>query len=151
MSNFDFVSAFDIAPKDSQKNRVNDEVQRLESFFEKSLKDDWRQSFINRHGGVEEAPERRYIDRLVGRDGAQLMRELPGNDHVMLWLKDGQPVIYTMEPYHMFMEDYEALGKFCHKYGLTYRTESRGWYNPGVSTLIVISRNKKHDRKQGVD
>jgi hypothetical protein len=124
---------------------VDDEVLRLEKFFEKSVKDDWRKSFMERHGGVEEAPERRYIDRLVGRDGSDLMRQLPGCDHTMLWVKDGKPVLFTMQPYNMDAGDYEALNRFCEKYGLTYRTESRGWYYPGVSTLIVISpqQNRK--------
>ena len=124
---------------------VDDEVLRLETFFEVSLKEAWKKSFMERHGGVEEAPERRYIDRLVGRDGSDLMRQLPGCDHTMLWVKDGKPVLFTMQPYNMDAGDYEALNRFCEKYGLTYRTESRGWYYPGVSTLIVISpqQNRK--------
>jgi len=122
---------------------VDDEVLRIEKFFEISLEEAWKNSFMERHGGVEEAPERRYIDRLVGRDGSDLMRQLPGCDHTMLWVKDGKPVLFTMQPYNMDADDYEALNRFCEKYGLTYRTESRSWHLPGVSTLIVITPKPK--------
>jgi hypothetical protein len=113
----------------------------LESFLEESFAPRWRQRFMNMYGVVP-AKGAQTIDRLIGVENPGLMRLLPGRDHWTLWEKDGVPTIFTMQVYGMDMETHSALRDFCIQHGLVYRTDKRSWHYPGVSTLIVIEKNK---------
>lgn len=119
-----------------------DDLDQLESFFEKSMQRHWQQLFMQMHG-VEPTKGAHCIDRLIGVENPELMRQLPGKDHYTLWERNGVPALFTMQVYTMHMDTHSALRDFCIKHGLVYNTEGRGWYFPGVSTLIVIEKNKE--------
>jgi hypothetical protein len=114
----------------------------IELAFRKGLEEAWRQQFRQMHA-VEPTKGAHSIDRLIGVDNLELMRQLPGKDHWTLWDKDGVPALFTMQVYGMHMDTHHALRDFCIEHGLVYWTEKRSWHNPGVSTLIIIEKAKE--------
>jgi hypothetical protein len=59
------------------------------------------ETFMEENGGIVPAEGFHWIDRLVGLEGSDLMRELPAKDHCTLWLKNGKPELFTMEVYSL--------------------------------------------------
>jgi hypothetical protein len=114
----------------------NGDLSVRERFFHDTITASWEQLFRERYG-VKPAKGRCMIDRLLGEEDLGLMWELPGRDHYTLWEKDGKPALFTMQVYGMPMEMHHQLREFCIKHELIYRTESRSWYNCGVSILVV--------------
>jgi len=83
------------------------------------------------------------VQRLLGKkcnDDGHLCVP-PRTDHPSLWLQDGKPYCLISQPYGpLSMSDTEAIGKFCHKHGLTFKIDSwPGWYFPHAVLFITFT------------
>lgn len=63
-----------------------------------------------------------------------------GADHVSLWAKDRQPVVYVMQPYDFGADEVESLQELCERYGMTMKQEDElSWHFAVKTHLIEIS------------
>jgi hypothetical protein len=62
------------------------------NFYEFAAKH-WEQSFKDRHSVEAAKSGADNVDRLLGLDGSNLMRDLPGKDHCKIWERCGEPVL----------------------------------------------------------
>jgi hypothetical protein len=64
------------------------------------------------------------------------------NDHVSLWLRDGEPHVYVSQPYGLTLNDMRALVEFCDAHGLDAAVTAGSWHFPGETLLIEITRRE---------
>lgn len=91
--------------------------------------------------GLKRSQEHACIDRLAGRrcKGAHLGP--PGGDHDSLWLKNGRPELYLMQPYGLSWDKMRELIAFCLRHGL--RADVDVWpsfHFPGHVLSICLQR-----------
>jgi len=65
---------------------------------------------------------------------------LPGIwvDHAMMWLRGGQPVLVTSEPYGANMEVVDDLIETCRRFDLKYAVSGESFYLPGITIMIYV-------------
>lgn len=73
----------------------------------------------------------------------ELQRKLknhPAYDHPSLWLKDGRPYVFVLQPYCWEEEDESTLRSWCEAKGLMHRVrpKAESWWCPGGTYLIEI-------------
>ncbi|HBT47265.1 MAG TPA: hypothetical protein DEA73_05220 [Peptococcaceae bacterium] len=64
------------------------------------------------------------------------------NDHVSLWLKDGNLHVYVSQPYSLTLKDMRALVQFCDAHALDAVVSAGSWHFPGSTLLIEITREE---------
>jgi hypothetical protein len=57
-------------------------------------------------------------------------------DHPEFWKHDGKPIAISAHPYGPVLLKAERLAR---RFGLRVQCCDRSWYNPGVSSLVVIT------------
>lgn len=96
---------------------------------------------LMRPKGLKESPRRSW-ERLLGKiDREGLEEKLPGSDHDSLWLKDGKPYVYVMQPYGIDMERLEKLIQICKKNNFTFFIDAHSFYNPSCTISIKLYQN----------
>jgi hypothetical protein len=111
--------------------------------------------WANEHGGLKEAktncPSRLFGKRCTcnlrcpGCNRLQrLLHNHPYYDHPSLWLKDGKPYVFVLQPYEWEQEAEDALAKWCEENDLTYkvRPKSDGWWVKNGTYLIEVYAGK---------
>jgi hypothetical protein len=70
--------------------------------------------------------------------------DLPGADHMSLWLKDRRPAVYVSQPYHLSWDTLQELVTFGARWGLTIDVEPwPSWHFPSrVLTILVRARGQ---------
>ncbi len=68
--------------------------------------------------GLKESDGRLCIQKLLGRQCNFQDCSPPGGDHDTLWLKDGRPALYLMQPYGLGWNKMRELIAFCLRHGL---------------------------------
>lgn len=89
---------------------------------------------------------------LVGKQCRALTRKLNSDkcacldlegllkDHESLWLKDGRPHVYVIQPYSYDEIKEDILKNWCEKHGLAYevRPPEEAWYFPAQNRPFVF-------------
>lgn len=79
--------------------------------------DEHREDFAKSRG-LKQSDGRLCVQRLIGKQCNFQDCAPPAGDHDTLWLKDGKPALYLMQPYGLAWEDMKALVTFCGRRGL---------------------------------
>lgn len=95
--------------------------------------------------GLKESPRRSW-ERLIGKiDREGLEERLPVSDHDSLWLKDGKPYVYVMQPYSADDVQLEKLIQICKKNNLTFFIDAHSFYSPaGTISIKLYQNDDKH-------
>lgn len=87
---------------------------------------------------------RACIDRLRGhrctryRDDDEL-HHIPHHDHTGLWLRDGEPTVYTAHLYDCNERERQDIRDFAEEHNLRADISTElSWYWPGDTTLVAI-------------
>jgi hypothetical protein len=65
----------------------------------------------------------------------------PAGDHDTLWLKDGKPALYLMQPYGLAWDDMKKLVTFCERHGLRAQVDTwPSFHFPGWVLSIEIEK-----------
>jgi hypothetical protein len=67
----------------------------------------------------------------------------PTADHYHLWIKDGEPVLFTSEPYPLTYDDIRQEVNFCETHGFEMTIRANSPHNPGSTLLIEYRRKDK--------
>lgn len=110
--------------------------------------------------GLKESTGHPCISRLIqgkcGSDGRRVRPlrnniscRLPcGNDHVSMWLKNGQPHSYISQPYNLSLRELRELVDFCDTHGLTAEvTAGNSWHFPGASLLLEVKKTEETEAR----
>ena len=130
------------------------DVEWMRNVFAHAFKGPEREAWMHANKVTEADEDHVCIQRLihgrcVGRENETLIEMAtyeshpchpPGFDHGDLWLKDGQPEIFTFQPYHLFGSTLQALLTFCQKNNLEIEINGRSWYYGANSVLVEIRR-----------
>jgi hypothetical protein len=58
-----------------------------------------------------------------------------------MWIKDGRPAAYVMQPYQYGSKSIDWVLEFCKTHRLELRVSTDdSWHFPGMTTLFVIAR-----------
>jgi hypothetical protein len=106
-----------------------------------------RKQWIERHG-VKESSRFCGWRRLMGERGGVgddwldlNQRSLPGNDHGLLFNKNGKPEVYTFQPYGLGWETLKALIATCEANGLEAKIDTwPAWHFPGSILFVEVRR-----------
>lgn len=111
-----------------------------------------KKSWALRHG-LRESTGHPCLARLVGktcwiyrdaryqRKCEELECDAPQADHTSMWIKDGRPAAYVMQPYQYGSASIDWVLAFCKTYRLELRVSTDdSWHFPGMTTLFVIAR-----------
>ena len=79
--------------------------------------DEHREVFAKSRG-LKQSDGRLCVQRLVGKQCNFQDCAPPAGDHDTLWLKDGKPALYLMQPYGLNWENMKKLVAFCERRGL---------------------------------
>lgn len=94
--------------------------------------DDLKAAMSERLG--KETTGRKSWRRLLGKQG-EPGDEMPGDDHVELWVKDGE-LTYVSQPYGLTLDKLKKIVSLCDEHGLNVTIGGGSWYYPG-STIVV--------------
>ena len=94
--------------------------------------DDLKAAMSQRLG--KESTGRKSWRRLVGKQG-EPGDQLPGDDHVGLWVNDGE-LTYISQPYGLTLDKLKEIVAVCEESGLKVTIGGGSWYYPG-STIVV--------------
>lgn len=95
--------------------------------------------FMENHG-VTPAESGHCIMRLLGKhcNGNHSSHNPPGTDHPRLWLKDGKPYLFTIEPYDMDFTELSEMILFCNEHGFTVSAHGCSMHKPGGTVLFIF-------------
>lgn len=74
--------------------------------------DENRESFVKTRG-LKKSNGSLCIQRLSGKQCNYKNCAPPAGDHDTLWIKDGEPALYLMQPYGLTWDDMKNLVAFC--------------------------------------
>lgn len=63
-------------------------------------------------------------------------------DHVQLWNHQSKPAYLTSQPYYLDMDALKPVCEVCTELGLRYWIDSRSFYFPSQTLLLVIAREE---------
>ena len=97
--------------------------------------------------GLKESAGALCVQRLLGKQckvgyqGKRCECRPPGADHMSLWLKDGKPHVYVMQPYGLSYRQLAELYQFCERHGLRADVDAwPGWHFPGSVLHVAITK-----------
>lgn len=94
--------------------------------------------------GLKESDGRLCVQRLVGKQCNLQDCMPPGGDHDTLWLRDGKPALYHMQPYGLSWDDMKKIVAFCERRGLQASVAAwPAFYSPGTVLSISIEKVKE--------
>jgi hypothetical protein len=132
----EFVSAVNEL-KQLEKMESGDLVHRA---FAAVACDERKKKWAESHGLTEAKTPN--IKRLIGKCSGT--PRVPGADHSSLWLKDGQPYAYVIQPYELSDSNIKELKGFCDENSLKLNIRAwESWYFPGASLLVVLTRKEE--------
>ena len=107
--------------------------------------DTLEEEFIKEHHLDGKSEGRACITRLFEEDCYHFLpygsneypHDMPNRDHVDLWLRDGDPVIYTAHLYDL-NECREDIEEFASEHGLTVSFDAKSWHYPGRTILVTL-------------
>ncbi|MFJ8065824.1 hypothetical protein ACIQYS_14435 [Psychrobacillus sp. NPDC096426] len=108
-----------------------------------------RENIFMQRMGVKKTKGVASAKRLVGKRGNidLLIDKVPGSDHSNLWIKDGKPYSFTIEPYTLGKKTLEELIDYCGENGLDFNISNHSFHNPAGTFLVEIK--KSHNPKFG--
>lgn len=94
--------------------------------------------------GLKRSQERACVLRLTSQRCPGEHLAPPGGDHDTLWLKDGRPELYLMQPYGFGWDKMRELVAFCLQHGLKADVDIwPSFHFPGHVLSICLQRDKK--------
>ena len=104
--------------------------------------DEHREVFAKSRG-LKESGGRLCVHRLLGKQCNFEGCQPPAADHDTLWLKDGKPALYLMQPYGLCWEDIKKLAAFCERHGLEARVDTwPSFHFPGAVLSIHVEKSE---------
>lgn len=64
----------------------------------------------------------------------------PGDDHVATWLRNGQPALFTSEPYELSLPALKNIVARCEEHRLTATVSGESAHYPGRTLLVQYRR-----------
>jgi hypothetical protein len=113
----------------------------LERAVAEILQEPMNKSWLKKHGLRESGAHGCVRTLLKGRFSRECDRGCllpPGNDHGMLWNRDGKPVCYTFEPYSLGNDALVGLAEFCGEHDLDVSISGSSWHFVGSTFLIEL-------------
>lgn len=97
-----------------------------------------------RSRGLKPSQGHACVYRLIGRRCQGTHLAPPGGDHDTLWLKDGRPEIYLMQPYGLGWRKMRELIAFCLQHGLKADVDVwPSFHFPGHVLSVCLTRDWK--------
>lgn len=107
-----------------------------------SEKDALRAAWMEKHG-LRPSRSRDWQALLGKRRRPGAWNPLPGQDHEMMFCKDGKAAVFTFQPYGLDWQTLRALIRTCEDYGLEVSINTwPGWHFPGRVLFVAIRRAK---------
>ncbi|MBI4377375.1 MAG: hypothetical protein HY549_13125 [Elusimicrobia bacterium] len=108
--------------------------------FAEVVADDHLAAFAKSRG-LKQSDGRLCVQRLIGKQCNFQDCAPPAGDHDTLWLKDGKPALYLMQPYGLAWDDMKALVAFCARRGLKASVDAwPSFHFPGWVLSIEIEK-----------
>ena len=85
--------------------------------------DEHREAFAKSRG-LTQSDGRLCVQRLVGKQCNFQDCAPPAGDHDSLWVRNGKPALYLMQPYGLTWDDMKKLVTFCERNGLRARVDT---------------------------
>jgi hypothetical protein len=139
------------SPKGKSREKEKELILKIRELAEEDL--NMAQSVFScavadlmRPKGLKKSPRCSW-ERLIGKiDREGLEEHLPVSDHDSLWLKDGKPYVYVMQPYSASDLQLEKLIQICKKNNLTFWIDAHSFYSPaGTISIKLYQKDDKHE------
>jgi hypothetical protein len=127
-----------------------DQLQRAAAVaLEKPLREKFRESFDADRPADPDRGEDKCIARLThglaecphdlgGEGGRDVPHRPPEDDHSDLWLRNGTPVCWTLQPYGLDDEKLGGLREFGRRHELAVDVSAASWYFPTKTPLVIL-------------
>lgn len=110
-------------------------------------------AFKQRYGVDERTTGSVCVSRLLGgqctrgyRNGHTGPHEMPHTDHTDLWLRDGEPAVYTAHLYDLPWSYLRDIVEFAETHGLAVDIDAGlSWYFPGATVLVALTPGNEYE------
>lgn len=135
------VKYFDYETQHSEiVNQLNEhDTDTIERIFNKVIHERNLNKFKAQYGDLKKARGVNSIARLTDNPQNSVALNF---DHADLWELDGEPYMFTFQPYMFSKEEFKALSNYCRNNGLTYHLHNFNFHYPAKCNMIVVKKNE---------